>query len=122
MAIRSKDELLNTLKAVLGDSIEDTGISLLEDISDTIGDYDNRLAESGDWKGKYEENDANWRKKYKERFFEGSTPPPPAPDGINAGDYASNGYESNGDSAARMGDEIEASQIHLDDLFKKKGA
>lgn len=72
--VRSKEELLNALKNVVGDNTTDDVLSLLEDLSDSMDDYATRLSESGDWKTKYEENDAEWRKRYRERFFGNGDP------------------------------------------------
>lgn len=70
MAIKSKEELLNSIKTVLADTATtNEGIALMEDFSDT---YDDILSkhnnDSEDWKKKYEENDKEWRRKYVERF------------------------------------------------------
>lgn len=69
MAVRSKDEILATIKDRIGEDTSDEAIALIEDINDTYDDLDARLSEAGDWKSKYEANDAEWRQKYKERFF-----------------------------------------------------
>lgn len=69
MAVKSKEEILQAVKARLGDDDSDEVISLMEDISDTFDSFTNE-----DWKRKYEDNDREWRRKYKERFFK-------APDG-----------------------------------------
>lgn len=67
--VRNKDEILESVKARIGDDTSDEALSLIEDINDTIDDLNTRVTEAGDWKAKYEENDASWRTKYKERFF-----------------------------------------------------
>ena len=67
MAVKTKDELLQSVKSVIGESTDDSAITLLEDITDTINDYDAKTKE--DWKSKYEELDETWKKKYKDRFF-----------------------------------------------------
>ena len=64
----SKDEVLKKVSDILGDRNDDDAISFVEDLSDTLDDYDTKLSE--DWKTKYEENDKAWRDKYKARFFE----------------------------------------------------
>lgn len=64
MAVRTRDELITSVNAIIGETPDDNGLSLLEDISDTFASYD----DTEDWKTKYEENDAEWRKRYKERF------------------------------------------------------
>ena len=63
MAIRTTEELLNMIRDKTGDSDED--LALIEDVSDTL----TSLSESENWKEKYETNDAEWRNRYKERFF-----------------------------------------------------
>ena len=63
MAIRTTEELLNMIRDKTGDSDED--LALIEDVSDTL----TSLSESENWKEKYETNDAEWRTKYRERFF-----------------------------------------------------
>lgn len=70
MAIRSKEELTNSIRAYLKEDVSDEALALLEDFSDT---YDYLSSNPGeDWKAKYEENDAAWRSKYAERFSGGS--------------------------------------------------
>lgn len=67
MAVKTKDEILQSVKSIIGESTDDNVIELLEDITDTINDYDEKTKE--DWKAKYDELDETWKKKYKERFF-----------------------------------------------------
>lgn len=71
MAVRTKDELLEIIKGRIGDDSSDETISFLEDITDTLSDYEEKATNSDteDWKTKYEENDKMWREKYRERFF-----------------------------------------------------
>lgn len=64
MAVLSKEDLIAKLNVSFGENLSDDNISLLEDISDTIDSF----SDKEDWKTKYEENDASWRKRYKERF------------------------------------------------------
>lgn len=67
MAVKTKDEILQSVKSIIGESTDDNAIELLEDITDTINDYDEKTKE--DWKAKYDKLDETWKKKYKERFF-----------------------------------------------------
>lgn len=67
MAVRSKEEILNSLKAVTEGNNSDEALALYEDVSDTFDDYETRVGE--DWKSKYEENDTLWRNRYLDRFF-----------------------------------------------------
>lgn len=69
MAIKTKAELLKLVKALIGDDTGDEALAIIEDVTDTLDDYETRVADAGDWKARYEKNDAEWRKKYKERFF-----------------------------------------------------
>ena len=69
MAIVSKEDLIKRLSEKFGDDNSDEVIQLTEDLSDTLSDYDKRVNDKEDWKTKFEENDAEWRKKYKERFL-----------------------------------------------------
>lgn len=67
MAVKSLDDILKSIKERIGDEQTDEAIELLEDITDTFNDVSNNSNE--DWKRKFDENDANWRKKYRDRFF-----------------------------------------------------
>ena len=71
MAVRTKDELLEIIKGRIGDDTSDETISFIEDITDTLSDYEEKATNSDteDWKTKFEENDKMWREKYRERFF-----------------------------------------------------
>lgn len=70
MAVRSKEELLNSLSAIIGEEPNENGIAFMEDLSDTVEDFEEKTKD--DWKTKYEENDKAWKKKYTERFMKGS--------------------------------------------------
>lgn len=72
--VRSKDELLEDVKTILGDSTDDNALSFLENISDTMDDLISKASDTEDWKTKYEDNDKEWRKKYQERFYNPDTP------------------------------------------------
>lgn len=88
MAIKTKDELLLAIKAKIGDDAGDESLTLLEDLSDTMTDLETKAKGDGkDWKAEAERIDAEWRQKYRDRFF-GKEPenpdPDPAPDsGVN---------------------------------------
>ena len=69
MSVKSRDELLDALKVTIGDSTDDSALSLLEDFTDTLNDYEEKNKDKTDWKSKYEENDKAWKQRYKERFF-----------------------------------------------------
>jgi len=70
MAIKSKDEILEQIQERFGEDTSDETISFLEDVTDTFTDLETRASGDGvDWKAKYEENDNEWRQKYRDRFF-----------------------------------------------------
>lgn len=69
MAIKTVEELLESVRTRLGDDQSDEALALLEDISDTYNDMKSHTDGGEDWKKKYEINDAEWRQKYRDRFF-----------------------------------------------------
>lgn len=72
MAILNKEDLLNSLKEKLTTTDED--LILLENISDTLNDYETKsnTNTAEEWKQKYEESEKTWRERYHKRFFEPS--------------------------------------------------
>lgn len=72
MAVVSKVDIISRIKSLNPDNNSDEYLSLLEDIEDTGTKW-----ESGtDWEQKYRENDADWRKRYVDRFGSGGDPTP----------------------------------------------
>ena len=69
MAVKTKAEILETIRSRVGDSTDDETLEFLEDVTDTLTDLETRASDSTDWKGKYDELDKSWREKYRERFF-----------------------------------------------------
>jgi hypothetical protein len=71
VAVISKESLLEKIRDMIGteNAESDEAISLLEDMSDTFDDLSSQVSQAGDYKKKYEENDAEWRKRYHDRFF-----------------------------------------------------
>ena len=65
--VKTKDEIMKEIRDYIGDRSDDQTIALVENISDTIDDY----AAHGDYDTKLMAVEAEWRKKYMERFFEG---------------------------------------------------
>lgn len=65
MAKLSRDELLEKVKAYVGDRTDDETIEIIEDISDSFDTSD-----VDEWKKKYEDNDKMWRDKYVSRFYD----------------------------------------------------
>lgn len=73
--ILSREELLSAVRNIFGEDSTDEQISFIENLSDTVSDFEERITSSGDWKVKYEENDASWRRRYTERFVNPSITP-----------------------------------------------
>lgn len=69
MAIRNKEEILTSIKQHFEGDTSDSTLAFLEDVSDTLNDYEAQAHDNTDWHAKYDENDKAWREKYKERFF-----------------------------------------------------
>lgn len=69
MAIKTLNEILEGIARLTADKSDDKTIELVEDVTDTINEYERINSDTTDWKSKYEENDKTWRTKYKERFF-----------------------------------------------------
>ena len=70
MAVKTREEILETIRTRVGDQTDDETISFLEDVTDTLTDLETRANGDGEnWEQRYKDNDAEWRKKYKERFF-----------------------------------------------------
>lgn len=80
MAVRTRDEILDAIRSLLGDDTSDDSLTIIEDIDDTFKDYETRTGE--DWKGKYDELDAQWRKRYRDRFFQKANNGATTPDGV----------------------------------------
>lgn len=79
MAIVPRETLLERIRNLIVEDTSDEYLSLLEDFNDTVNDYESRATDPENWKQKYEENDASWRARYRDRFFGGQdNPPPPA--------------------------------------------
>lgn len=74
MAVQSREQLFQQIKDRLADDTSDDAIKFLEDVTDTLDDYDAKIGE--DWKTKYETNDREWRQKYTDRFFSGEKDEP----------------------------------------------
>lgn len=78
MAVKTREEILETIRTRVGDQTDDETISFLEDVTDTLTDLETRANGDGEnWEQRYKDNDAEWRKKYTERFFSGEPYEPP---------------------------------------------
>lgn len=73
MAVLSHDDFMKAVKGLAGDNADDNTLTMIENFTDTFNDLETRASDTTDWKAKYEQNDNEWREKYKARFFEGDT-------------------------------------------------
>lgn len=72
MPVRTREEILEVIRTRVGEQTDDETITFLEDVTDTLTDLERRANGDGEnWEQRYKDNDAEWRKKYKERFFSG---------------------------------------------------
>lgn len=68
MAVLSREDLMKRLNEALG---EDADVSILEDVADTydaVADH----SDADEWERRYNENEAAWRKRYRDRFESGT--------------------------------------------------
>ncbi len=69
MSVKTKDEILASVRSIVGEDTSDATLELFDDISDTLDSYIN--TENINYKEKYEQNDREWRQKYRDRFMNG---------------------------------------------------
>lgn len=69
--VKTSVEMMETLRKFLGEDTSDEAIGFIEDMNDTLAEYERQIADVTDWESKYNELDAEWRKRYRDRFFEG---------------------------------------------------
>lgn len=97
--VKTKDEIMEEIRAYIGDRDDDQTIALVENISDTIDDY----AAHGDFDKKLMAVEAEWRRKYIDRFMNG---------GENKNEVE---FEKTDD-----GEKDNAEEITIDDLYTEK--
>lgn len=68
MAIKSITELIESARTIIGENTSDEALGFMDDLSDTMTDFDTRTKDNTNWEQKYQENDAQWRKRYADRF------------------------------------------------------
>ena len=80
MSVRTREEILETIRTRIGDQTDDETISFLEDVTDTLTDLETSANGGGEnWEQRYKDNDEEWRRKYKERFFSSEPSEPKEP-------------------------------------------
>ena len=101
--VKTKDELLSSFKSLIGERDDDDTIQFLEDFSDTVDSF----SKADEWRRRYEENDKEWRERYRARFFDGGgVDPAPTPGEV---------VERHEEDA-----EDESKEYTYDELFEKK--
>lgn len=69
MSILNREQLIEKIRTVVGDITTDSAISLLEDLNDTIDNYEEITKDTTNYKEKCEQIDKSWREKYTNRFY-----------------------------------------------------
>ena len=91
--------LLEELRNVIGDRTDDDALALIERVSELesqgIDDLKNKITEL---EGQMKQLDEDWRKRYRDRFYEGE--------------------EKDEEQIEEAGDEDESESIKIDDLFE----
>lgn len=82
--VLTKEALMGAIKNRIGDDTSDEALALVENVNDTINDFEEKskeTAEASEWHSKYDnavkeknELDEMWKKKYRDRFFSSSEP------------------------------------------------
>lgn len=101
MAVKTKADILDSLKTFIGDKTDDDSLNFISDVSDTLDDLENKTKDNTDWEQRYKDNDESWRKKYRDRFF-------------------SSDNNSNNDDNTQDDDEPEVKPKTYDGLFTSK--
>ena len=92
--------LLEELRNVIGDRTDDDALALIERVSElesqSVEDLKNKITEL---EGQMKQLDEDWRKRYRDRFYEGE--------------------KEIEDESEESGDEDESESIKIDDLFEE---
>lgn len=104
MAVRTREELMQRLSEYIGEDNSDAALEIMEDVTDTYDD----LTSGEDWHARYDELDASWRERYRERFRGTVSDPDPLP---TPGDSA-------GEGTHEKMKETEKEIVTYDDFFR----
>lgn len=106
MAVLNKTDFFDRLSKRIGEDTSDEALKDMEDFTDTYNSLSSKAeGEAAEWKRKYEESEATWKKRYKARFFSsGGNVSYPEPD-----------EEDDGEDEKEL---KRATSIHLNDLFQ----
>lgn len=75
MAVLTREDYLERLNTLVGEDNTDEALQIIEDFTDTFDNLgtQNDNNDNENWKQKYEELDATWRQKYRDRFMNSQT-------------------------------------------------
>ena len=68
--VLSRDEFFEVINKRVGENTDDDSLKFIEDMTDTYNSLESNKS-GEDWEKKYNELDAEWRERYKKRFFNG---------------------------------------------------
>lgn len=106
MSIVSKEELLQAIAGIVGEVPDDNGLAIIENLTDTISDYETKVVDAGDWENKYNQLDSDWRKRYTERFM-----------GTSDADHFTSPEEAKEDQEEDV--KKDGEELTFEDLFEK---
>ena len=69
MAIKTRDELMQTANGLFGENSDDNVLEFIGDLSDTLASVADSAQRISQLEEENRQIDNNWRKKYRERFF-----------------------------------------------------
>ena len=70
MAVRTREEIMSQLQTLIGEDTSDETLTFIQDVSDTLGN-DNSAQRITELETQLQEQDQEWRKKYRDAFFTG---------------------------------------------------
>ena len=75
MSVLTREDYLERLNTLVGEDNSDEALQIIEDFTDTFDNLgtQNDNNDNENWKQKYEELDATWRQKYRDRFMNSQT-------------------------------------------------
>lgn len=70
MAVKTREEIMSQLQSIIGEDTSDETLAFIQDVSDTLGN-DNSAQRITQLETQLEDQDKEWRKKYRDAFFTG---------------------------------------------------
>lgn len=68
MSVLNREDYITRINAFVGDNSSDEALEFLGDMTDTYNALEQSNSDNENWKQKYEDNDKEWREKYRARF------------------------------------------------------